>query len=43
MEVVRLPVVRISPQEYHDRQSELTRLDQVRSMTKDPSILHWRI
>ena len=43
VEIVRLPVIRIDPQDYQNRSTELTRLDQVRSTTQDPDRLQWRI
>jgi hypothetical protein len=43
VEIVRLPVVKMTPQEYQNRSGDLTQLDQVRSMTQDPNTLQWRI
>lgn len=43
LEVIRLPVIKISPEEYQKRSSELTKIDQVRSIKQDPNTLNWRI
>jgi hypothetical protein len=43
VEIVRLPIVKLRPEEYQDQSSELARLDRVRSITQDPNTLNWRI
>lgn len=43
VEYVRLPVVTLNPQEYHRQSNQLTRLDNLRSVTQDPNTLQWRI
>ncbi|CAF1383172.1 unnamed protein product [Adineta steineri] len=43
VEIVRLPVIKLRPEEYHNRSPELTKIDEVRSMTQDPNTLNWRI
>jgi hypothetical protein len=43
IEIVRLPIITLSPEEYQNQSIELTRLDKVRSITRDPNILQWRI
>ena len=43
VEIVRLPVVTLKPDEYQYQSNELTRLDKVRSITQDPNTLNWRI
>ncbi|UJR35502.1 hypothetical protein I4U23_028256 [Adineta vaga] len=43
VEIVRLPVVKLKPEEYDSRSPELTQLDRVRLMTQDPNTLNWRI
>ncbi len=43
VEIIRLPVVTLKPEEYQDQALELTRLDRVRAITQDPNTLNWRI
>lgn len=43
VEIVRLPIVKLRPEDYGNRSPDLTRLDTVRSMTQDPNTLNWRI
>ncbi|CAF3429638.1 unnamed protein product [Rotaria socialis] len=43
VEIVRLPIVTLNPSEYVDQSDELVQLDKVRSLTRDPNILQWRI
>lgn len=43
VEIVRLPVIKLDPREYHNRSPELTRLDSIRSSTHNPDVLQWRI
>ena len=43
VEIVRLPVIKLSPDEYRTRSLDLTRLDRVRSISQDPNTLQWRI
>ncbi|CAF2041181.1 unnamed protein product [Rotaria magnacalcarata] len=43
VEIVRLPIVTLNPSEYADQSDELTQLDKVRSLTRDPNIIQWRI
>jgi hypothetical protein len=43
IEIIRLPVITLSPKEYEKRSNELTQLTHLRSLTHDPNILQWRI
>lgn len=43
VEIVRLPVMKLKPEEYARQSSNLTQLDSVRSITRDPNVLQWRI
>lgn len=43
VEIVRLPIIKLKPEEYHRDSPELTRIDNVRSLTRDPNTLQWRI
>jgi hypothetical protein len=43
VEIVRLPVIRLKPEEYQSQSPQLTQLDQVRSFTHDPNTIQWRI
>jgi hypothetical protein len=43
VEIVRLPIITLKPEDYQNQSTNLTRLDAVRSMTQDPNTLNWRI
>ncbi|CAF2381047.1 unnamed protein product [Rotaria sp. Silwood2] len=42
-ELVRLPVIKLKPEEYLNQSVELARVDNIRSLANDPNILQWRI
>jgi hypothetical protein len=43
LEIIRLPIITLRPDDYHRQSVELTKLDKVRSITQDPNTLQWRI
>ncbi|CAF0742742.1 unnamed protein product [Rotaria sordida] len=43
LEIVRLPIIKLKPEEYHGQSNELARVDNIRSLANDPNILQWRI
>lgn len=43
VEIVRLPIIKLSPEEYQNKSIELSRLDKVRPLVQDPNTLQWRI
>jgi CRISPR/Cas system endoribonuclease Cas6 (RAMP superfamily) len=43
VEIVRLPIIKLRPEEYQSKSSVLTQLDTVRSFTHDPNTIQWRI
>jgi len=43
IEIIHLPVITLSPEEYEKRSNELTQLTHLRSLRYDPNTLQWRI
>ncbi len=43
IEIIYLPVITLSPEEYEKRSDELTQLTHLRSLRYDPNTLQWRI
>ncbi|CAF3379661.1 unnamed protein product [Rotaria sp. Silwood1] len=43
LEIVRLPVIKLKPEEYLNQAVELAQVDNIRSLANDPNILQWRI
>jgi hypothetical protein len=43
VEIVRLPIVKLRPEEYQEQSSEPVQLNRVRSIAQDPNTLNWRI